>query len=381
MKLLLVLPLLVLSSISTAHATTILACSTNGGSWTQSGCATPSMFSNFSASLDWGAPTTAGSWAAHPLEAGLGTANNNNWSFASNGDWIATASNGVQVGVGVGAGFAPTDQVLQRVDNAQQYYSTLNSGNGWANVSSHPDGYYSGYNVFAGHGDSAPIQTTASGGFMNYTNQTDQYYSGPYFWSHGGATPVGSGSASAVPWLGDHLVGTSTGVGQSMILDFTNAGIDAAAFTIVGRSNSQTNNQGTAQANMAAAGAAGRSNIFEIHVRAFSGLGGTGSLLYDYDMEISGGGFGTCALLSSSTPIPCNDAPAVQILGTPGVFNIRSLLITSSTDASGFYLDELYLDQQGGSILGQTPEPAEMFLIGGGLMLLGVIARRQAVVR
>lgn len=168
-----------------------------------------------------------------------------------------------------------------------------------------------------------------------------------------------------------------------MVLDFTSAGIDGAAFTIVGRSNSQTNGQTGAQANMTSSGAPGQSNIFEIHVRAFDGLGATGTLLFDYDMEITGGGFGTCAGLSTSSPspVPCNDAPVVQILGTQGVFNIRSLLITSATDASGFYIDELHLDQNGGSIAGQTPEPAGMLLIGGGLTLLGLMAKRRSAVR
>jgi hypothetical protein len=74
--------------------------------------------------------------------------------------------------------------------------------------------------------------------------------------------------------------------------------------------------------------------------------------------------------------VPCNDAPVIEILGTKGVFNIRSIVISTSTDAAGFYVDELHLDQNSvGGGPGNTPEPAEFFLIGGGLMLLGVGAK------
>lgn len=177
MKLLL-LPLLAFISFSPAHATAILACSTNGGSWTQSGCATPSMFNNFAATLDWGSPTAAGGFGAHPLEAGLGTAQNNTWDFSTQGNWMATASNGVNVGLGVGAGFAPANEILERTDNAALYFNPAkNGGSGWAGVAGPLDSYYNGYNVFAGHANSAPIQNPSSPPRRRFPDQFQQHRS------------------------------------------------------------------------------------------------------------------------------------------------------------------------------------------------------------
>jgi hypothetical protein len=335
--------------------------------------------------LDWGAPTVAGTWAAHPLEAGLGTASNNSHNVASSGQWLATASDGTNVGLGVGPAIGGSDQVLQRVDNASQYFNpaTNPGGSHWNAVGATTDSYYNQYNVFDGHANSGPINTSPggpSGGFSGNPNSTDQFYSGPYFWSHGtpnttATTPATS--ANAVPWLGDHLVGFKVAQGQPMEMSFTNQGVDGVAFTVEGRSGTQGNQAGavTNNWNQSGGGATG-SGLFELLVQAYDNVNPLlGTLLFSYEIEVNGS-YGSCAGLSSTTPVPCNDAPVIEILGTKGVFNIRSIVISTSTDAAGFYVDELHLDQNSlGGGPGNTPEPAEFFLIGGGLMLLGVGAK------
>ena len=71
--------------------------------------------------------------------------------------------------------------------------------------------------------------------------------------------------------------------------------------------------------------------------------------------------------LYQSPPVPCNDAPFVGIASSSA--QIRSLLI-SSTDTAGFYINGLYLGTE------QVPEPAAVFLIGGGLLLIGGVSRK-----
>jgi hypothetical protein len=387
MKQLWLLPLLFLMAFAPANANPILACSVNGGAWTQSGssCATDgSVFSNFSNTLDWGAPTTAGSWSAHTLEAGLGTAKNNTWNVSTNGLWMANGSDGASIGLGVGPGVANPDQVLQRVDNAAQYFSPFNGGNHWGPISSATDSYYNQYVAFAGYANSAPINTSgggSSGGFGSNSNSTDQFYSGPYFWSHGtpNTTPSTPATGStAVPWIGDHLVGFNTAHAQSMTIVFNGAGVDGAAFTVEGRSDSQSNTAGQiTNWNQSGGGSTGN-GLFELLVQAYDNTNPLlGNLLYSYDILVDGS-YGQCAGLSSLTPVPCNTAPIVEILGTKGLFNIKSLVISSATDSQGFYIDELHYDQTGAGVTGgQTPEPAELFLIGGGLLVLGIGAKRR----
>jgi hypothetical protein len=69
----------------------------------------------------------------------------------------------------------------------------------------------------------------------------------------------------------------------------------------------------------------------------------------------------------------------VEILGTKGIFNIRSIVISSLSDTSGFYIDELHYDQFGD--VTDTPEPAALALIAGGLLAFGIGARRRLSIR
>jgi hypothetical protein len=382
------LPVVVLIAMAPLHATTILQCDINGTGWiTGSGCASNTVFNNLASAIDWGAPTSAGAWAAHPLEAGLGTAVGNTHDATLN-DWQAIGSDGTNIGLGLGA--AAASGVLVRTDNALRAYDpTEFGGTHWGNLA--PVGtYYDGYSFFGGHGNSGPINAL-DGNFNAVTNTTDQFYSGPYFYSHGTPNTTAGTSSTAVPWVGDHLVGFNSPTDQKMKVTFNNGGqgVDEVAFSILGRSDSQTNNQSTVSS-LWTSGGSNPSGIMEILVQAYDNIDPSlGTLLYSYEILVGGTtpGFGGCTIardgvgLNSSVPVPCNDAPIIDIQGTKGVFNIKSIVISSSTDSVGFYIDELHYDQAGASIPTDTPEPAQMFLIGGGLILTGVLAKRRGLVR
>ena len=119
--------------------------------------------------------------------------------------------------------------------------------------------------------------------------------------------------------------------------------------------------------------------LFDLLVQAYDNVDPQlGTLLFSYEIEVNGS-YGQCVGLSNSTPVPCNTAPVVEILGSKGIFNIRSIVISSLSDTSGFYVDELYYDQFGAPT--DTPEPAAVVLIGGGLLALGIGARRRLSIR
>jgi hypothetical protein len=262
-------------------------------------------------------------------------------------------------------------------------------GNHWGNLSS-ATGYYQNYSIFGGHANSGPVNTDVAGGFSTTTNTTDQFYSGPYFWDHGSPNTSAGASTTAVPWVGDHLVGFNSAADQQMKITFNNGGkgVDEVAFDVVGRSNTQANNQ-TAANSQWIGGGTNPDGIFEILVQAYDNVDPTiGNLLFSYEIMVGGTtpAFGGCNVarsgesgtgLDQTVPVPCNDAPVIDIKGTLGVYNIRSLVISSSTDAAGFYVDELYYDQGGVGGLTSTPEPGGFWLIGTGLIAAGFLARRR----
>jgi hypothetical protein len=340
--------------------------------------------------LDWGSPTTAGAWSAHPLEAGLGTASANTHD-ASISDWQAVGSDATNIGLGVGPGSSGANKVLIRTDNALQVYDpTEVSGSHWGTLP--VSGYYQNYSFFGGHANSAPINTNPPGGgkFDGNPNNTDQYFSGPYFWDHGNPNMAGS-DPNAVPWIGDHMVGFNSPTDQQARVSFNKGGlgVDEVAFSVVGRSNSQTNNQSTVSSQWLSGGS-NPSGIFEVLVQAYDNVNPTlGTLLFSYEVLVGGTNpaFGACTAaresggqgLDQSVPVPCNDSPIIDVKGTKGVFNIRSIVISSTTDSAGFYLDGLYYDQAGAAIA--APEPTELFLIGGGLIVTALLAKRRGILR
>jgi hypothetical protein len=386
-RLFLLLLSLFIFSLTPVLANPILQCSSNGGSFSTGGCSTTAIFSNMSASLDWGAPTTAGGWAAHPLEQGFGQATGGNThNIASLGAWNAVGSDGVQVGVNAGPGIGGSNQVLQRTDNARLFYDPYyNGGNGWDAFSSTTNPYYTGWSVFNGRGNSAPVLPDL--GATGTTNTTNQFFSGPNFFSHGSAGaqgPTGDGaSTTAVPYVGDHYLGYQTNQGQDFRLTFDNGqggGVDGVALQINAKSNTQTLNQSNLAGLWLSGGGTIGTGLLELIIKAYSNTAGTGIPIATYEI-ITNGGYGTCPTLSNnpgdgSGPTPCNDLPVINIQGTPGVYNIKSITISSNSDAAGFFLNQLYYDEASGVGVG-APEPGASLLIGGGLVALMAIARRR----
>jgi hypothetical protein len=94
-----------------------------------------------------------------------------------------------------------------------------------------------------------------------------------------------------------------------------------------------------------------------------------GHLIGSYDLDTNGTGVGgLCSSLNSSTaPVPCNDAPVIQFYDPQG--HIASIVLTVN-DMSGFFVDGLSLDSG-------APEPETAPLIGGGLIVLALIAKTR----
>ncbi|HJZ96680.1 MAG TPA: PEP-CTERM sorting domain-containing protein [Candidatus Solibacter sp.] len=269
--------------------------------------------------------------------------------------------------------------------------------NTWINMGA-AGSYYQNYSFFGGHGNSVPIDTSnpsGSGGAClpavcpGNSNHTDQFY------GNGAVTPYSNfydHSGSNIPWVGDHLVGFQQAQDQQTKITFNKSGngVDEIAFRVLGRSDTQTNNQSAVQTQWNAAG--GGTNAFgimELLVTAYDNVDPTmGSVVGTYEILVGGTTpqFGTCLTaraaggqgLNQAIPVPCNDAPVIDIQGIKGLFNIKSVVISSTTDALGFYIDELYYDQTGQVA---TPEPTQLLLIGGGLFGLGLLARRRSLFR
>jgi hypothetical protein len=363
------------------NASSIMYCSTNGGGFV-SGCAGNTVFNTLANSLDWGAPTSSGSWAAHPFEAGFGQALNTNTFDASASNWQAVGSDATNIGLGIGPAGA-SSKVLMRVDDGLKMYDPTEfpAGSHWGNLGTGGT-YYQNYSFFDGHGNSVPIQTTG-GAFDTNGNHTDQYMGNTnLFYDH---------SAGKIPYVGDHLVGWNVAQDQQTLVTFNRAGqgVDEVAFQILGRSNTQNANGTVSSQWNTAGGGATPFNIMEILVRAYAVMNPTAldTPIFTYEILVGGDtpGFGECIVgrstggtgMDQSVPVPCNDAPIIDIKGTKGIFNIRSIVISSSTDAGGFFLNELYYDQTG--FVG-TPEPTELFLIGSGLIVTALLAKRRGLI-
>jgi hypothetical protein len=99
----------------------------------------------------------------------------------------------------------------------------------------------------------------------------------------------------------------------------------------------------------------------------------SGNLIGVYQVNSTGTG-GTCAGLStlSPNPTPCNDAATIEFYDPQG--RIKSVALTVN-DTSGLFIDTLELATI------STPEPDTAPLIGIGLIVLAMVAKRTSVWR
>ena len=96
------------------------------------------------------------------------------------------------------------------------------------------------------------------------------------------------------------------------------------------------------------------------------------NLLGTYSIVANGLG-GMCAGLGSlnPNPQPCNDAPFLGFLGQNPQSQISSIVV-STNDTNGMFLDTMFVqDSQA------VPEPSVIFLMGGGLCVIGLFRRRN----
>lgn len=101
---------------------------------------------------------------------------------------------------------------------------------------------------------------------------------------------------------------------------------------------------------------------------------GSGNLIGVYQVNTNGtGDGGACPGLINpllpptySDPSPCNNAPVIQFYDPEG--RVKSVVLTVN-DTQGLYVDGMYLDVS-------TPDPGPAPLIGGGLVILALLAKR-----
>lgn len=98
----------------------------------------------------------------------------------------------------------------------------------------------------------------------------------------------------------------------------------------------------------------------------------SGDLLGQYQVDTNGtGAGGNCASLGNIPPVPCNDAPVIQFYDADG--HIASVVLVVN-DSSGLFVDGLSLNVS-------APEPETAPLIGGGLIVLALLAKRVSRAR
>jgi hypothetical protein len=108
-----------------------------------------------------------------------------------------------------------------------------------------------------------------------------------------------------------------------------------------------------------------------------SAFGQSGSLLATYLIDTTGVG-GQCDSINSNPPTPCNDAPFLGVKAPGNLSNqqIYQIVISATTgvgNLSSVLLGPLQFD------LVPSPEPSVVFLCGAGLVLIGVLRRKQAI--
>jgi hypothetical protein len=244
---------------------------------------------------------------------------------------------------------APTSPTVDFLDwNAlgsalnNTYDPTANAGAPWQAVTN--GGITVGLNVGPGFTGN-PTLERVDNGFLYDPSGTwvpVPITSASMFPGHFNSIPNADAGAS----YGDHLVGFAAAQGP-LLIQFSSP-IDMVGFYI-----SSKNDSGV-----------------DATIKAYNVLNPTTSdiPILSYRVTDTTGGGANCVGLSLKPPVPCNDAPYLAVGGANGQF---MSVVISTTDTNGFYIDELFLGAPT-----DVPEPASVFLIGGGLVLVGVVSRK-----
>lgn len=267
--------------------------------------------------MNWGAPTGAG---------GLGEAYISRTGLSQPVSVMAQSLGGPNPAELIGV---TSNMILERADNTAYAWDSATSS--WETptfieIGSNP---FLPINTFAGHFNAPSYESsTAPYGPNNY----------PY-------------------WFGDPLLGAvARSSGGSSAADMTmtfSQALYGVSFEV---------------------GSSSRSDF----VATLYAYGASGNLLGVYVVNTNGTGVGgVCSGLStlSPDPVPCNNAPVIQFDDPEG--RIKSVVLTVN-DTGGLFIDSMLLDVFGGSDPTSTPEPATAPLIGIGLIVLALAAKRTS---
>ncbi len=323
-----------------ANAAAIYQCSFNAGAFTTSGCYSQTAFVATNDFLDWGASTAAGGFGV-ALSSGANKALGNDG--ATTWDGFAYNNNALGVKVGVNPATYTAAPVLQRADNA----AYIVDGTGLA-----IDTVPSTIRTYIGDFSAPPIASTQS------TTGAGTYY-------------------------GDHLMGL-TDSSSPLVITFTGGPVYAVGFRVSSRDqNPQI--PGSGEPSLSFPGATKAEDVI---VTAYH----NGVAVLSYELQAKDG-FGTCPGLNNPDGngdiVPCNSAYYVGIdtnntamfgatAGTYGAGWITSISI-NSMDTAGFYIDQLQIQDQA-PVVG-APEPGTTVLIGSGLILAAMLARKRAAAK
>jgi hypothetical protein len=151
--------------------------------------------------------------------------------------------------------------------------------------------------------------------------------------------------ATAGTPYGDHLVGFQSAQGPLLIQFSTD--INSVGFYISTKTSTSV----------------------DATIKAYNVLNPTSSTvpIVSYRVTDTAGG-GICTALDGGPPVPCKDAPFLAI---DALSNHFSSIVISTTDNSGFYIDQMYI-----AAAEEVPEPVSSLLIGGGIVLFGFVSRK-----
>lgn len=113
-------------------------------------------------------------------------------------------------------------------------------------------------------------------------------------------------------------------------------------------------------------------------IATLDAYGSSGNLLGVYQVNSNGTGVGgTCSGLSSTPPVPCNNAPLIQFYDPEG--RIATVVLTLN-DTNGMYIDELGLTSfaDPAPLDPGNPEPPSAPLIGAGLIVVALVAKHTS---